>query len=147
MKRLWIIIVLSVVLGQTTWAQKHLNVAEMFDGRYKGQENAIEVTVKGEKLEPYGLDVFRSLTLKNSPGDFERMEKLVEQDGRNAVNKETGRIGERLYYGFYCFPYKKDKYCYLFYRNSSLRRVEDNEVTLIYMEGNVTLEDLKEMFK
>jgi hypothetical protein len=66
---------------------------------------------------------------------------------KNAVSKETGRIGENLYYGFYCFPAHKGNLRYVFYRNSSLREVESNEVTLVYIEGNVTMEELKKMFK
>ena len=79
--------------------------------------------------------------------DFERMERLVVADEKNAVSKETGRIGEKLYYGFYCFPAHMGNLRYVFYRNSSLREVESNEVTLVYIEGNVTMEELKKMFK
>ena len=54
-----------------------------------------------------------------------------------------------LYYGFYCFPPQDESYRYLFYRNTSV--VPDGgkkpEVTVVYMEGQVTLEELKQMFK
>ena len=129
------------------WSQEGLYIAELFNGQYKRKDNAIEVIVKGNQLERYRLKVFRSLTVKNDPKDFDRIEKLVLQDEKNAINKETGYIGQRLYYAFYCLPSKKNHYCYIFYRNSSLRKVEDNELTLIYMEGNVTLDELKAMFK
>ena len=129
------------------WSQEGLYIAELFNGQYKRNDNAIEVIVKGNQLERYRLKVFRSLTVKNDPKDFERIEKLVLQDEKNAINKEAGHIGQRLYYAFYCLPSKKNHYCYIFYRNSSLRKVEDNELTLIYMEGNVTLDELKAMFK
>jgi hypothetical protein len=103
--------------------------------------------VKGNQLERYKLEVFRSLTIKNDPKDFERIEKLVEQDEKHAISKETGHIGERLYYAFYCFSPQKGRFRYIFYRNSSLRKTESNELTLIYMEGNVTMDELKVMFK
>lgn len=130
-----------------TWAQEGLQIAGLFYGQYKRKDNAIEVVVKGSKLERYRLKVFRSLTVKDDPEDFERIEKLVEQDGKNALSKETGNIGGRLYYAFYCLPSKGNHYRYIFYRNSSLRKEEPNELTLIYMEGNVTMEELKMMFK
>ena len=129
------------------WSQEGLRIGELFDGVYKRKNNAIEVTVKGETLKRYRLKLFRSLTVKNDPKDFERIEKLVEADGKDAVSKETGRIGERLYYAFYCFPPHNDRLRYVFYRNSSLREVEENELTLVYIEGNVTMDELKEMFK
>lgn len=147
MKRVFTIIVLMFALVVEGRSQTGLQIAELFDGQYKRKDNAIEVVVKGNQLERYRLKVFRSLTVKNDPKDFERIEKLVEQDEKNAISKETGRIGERLYYAFYCFPSEKEHYRYIFYRNSSLRKTESNELTLIYMEGNVTMDELKKMFK
>ena len=147
MKRIYAIIVLMLALVMEGQSQTGLQIAELFNGQYKRKDNAIEVVVKGNQLERYKLKVFRSLTVKNDPTDFERIEKLVEQDEKNAISKETGRIGERLYYAFYCFPSEKEHYRYIFYRNSSLRKTESNELTLIYMEGNVTMDELKTMFK
>lgn len=147
MKRMILILMLALGPFVGAWSQDGLHIASLFDGSYKRKDNAVEVIVKGEQLKPYDLRLFRSLTVKNDPKDFERIERLVEQDVRNAVSKETGRIGERLYYGFYCLPPKNGCYRYLFYRNSSLRKVEANELTLIYMEGNVTMDMLKKMFK
>ena len=147
MRKILIIVILMFAWVVEAWSQEGLYIAELFNGQYKRKDNAIEVIVKGNQLERYRLKVFRSLTVKNDPKDFERIEKLVLQDEKNAINKETGHIGQRLYYAFYCLPSKKDHYCYIFYRNSSLCKVENNELTLIYMEGNVTLDELKAMFK
>ena len=147
MKRIFIIIILMFGWLMEGWSQEGLHIDELFNGQYKRKDNAIEVVVKGHWLERYRLKVFRSLTVKNDPKDFERIENLVLQDEKNAVSKETGHIGERLYYAFYCLPSDKEHYRYIFYRNSSLRKVEDNELTLIYMEGNVTMDELKIMFK
>ena len=147
MRKILIIVILMFAWVVEAWSQEGLYIAELFNGQYKRKDNAIEVIVKGNQLERYRLKVFRSLMVKNDPKDFERIEKLVLQDEKNAINKETGHIGQRLYYAFYCLPSKKNHYCYIFYRNSSLRKVEDNELTLIYMEGNVTLDELKAMFK
>ena len=147
MRRIFTIIVMMLVFVVEGLSQTDLQIAELFNGQYKRKDNAVEVVVKGNQLKRYKLEVFRSLTVKNDPKDFERIEKLVEQDEKNAISKETGRIGERLYYAFYCFPSEKNHYRYLFYRNSSLRKTEPDELTLIYMEGNVTMDELKKMFK
>ena len=147
MKRIFIIIILMFGWLMEGWSQEGLHIDELFNGQYKRKDNAIEVVVKGNQLERYKLEVFRSLTIKNDPKDFERIEKLVEQDEKHAISKETGHIGERLYYAFYCLPPEKERFRYIFYRNSSLRKTESNELTLIYMEGNVTMDELKDMFK
>ena len=147
MKKVFTIIILMLAFVVEAQSQTSLQIAELFNGSYKRKDNAIEVVVKGNQLERYKLEVFRSLTIKNDPKDFERIEKLVEQDEKHAISKETGHIGERLYYAFYCFSPQKGRFRYIFYRNSSLRKTEPNELTLIYMEGNVTMDELKVMFK
>lgn len=147
MKKVFTIIILMFAFVVEAQSQTSLQIAELFNGSYKRKDNAIEVVVKGNQLERYKLEVFRSLTIKNDPKDFERIEKLVEQDEKHAISKETGHIGERLYYAFYCFSPQKGRFRYIFYRNSSLRKTESNELTLIYMEGNVTMDELKVMFK
>ena len=147
MRKIFLIVVLMLGWFMEAKSQEGLQIAELFNGQYKRKDNAIEVVVKGNQLERYKLEVFRSLTIKNDPKDFERIEKLVEQDENHAISKETGHIGERLYYAFYCFPPEKERFRYIFYRNSSLRKTESNELTLIYMEGNVTMDELKDMFK
>ena len=147
MKRIFTIIILILAFVVEGHSHTGLQIAELFNGAYERKDNAIEVVVKGNQLERYKLEVFRSLTIKNDPKDFERIEKLVEQDEKHAISKETGHIGERLYYAFYCFSPQKGRFRYIFYRNSSLRKTESNELTLIYMEGNVTMDELKVMFK
>ena len=147
MRKIFLIVVLMLGWVMEAKSQEGLQIAELFNGQYKRKDNAIEVVVKGNQLERYKLEVFRSLTIKNDPKDFERIEKLVEQDEKHAISKETGHIGERLYYAFYCFSPQKGRFRYIFYRNSSLRKTESNELTLIYMEGNVTMDELKVMFK
>lgn len=147
MKKVFTIIILMLAFVMEAQSQTNLQIAELFNGSYKRKDNAIEVVVKGNQLKRYKLEVFRSLTIKNDPKDFERIEKLVEQDEKHAISKETGHIGERLYYAFYCFSPQKGRFRYIFYRNSSLRKTESNELTLIYMEGNVTMDELKVMFK
>ena len=44
---------------------------------------------------------------------------------------------------------KNESYRYLFYRNTSVvpNSNKKPEVTVVYMEGQVTLEELKQMFK
>ena len=89
MKKVFTIIILMLAFVVEAQSQTSLQIAELFNGSYKRKDNAIEVVVKGNQLERYKLEVFRSLTIKNDPKDFERIEKLVEQDEKHAISKET----------------------------------------------------------
>ncbi len=147
MGRTSIAIIIGLAIHAAAWAQESLHIGKLFDGRYNRQKNTIEVLVKGKKLKPYNLTLFRSLTIKGDSAERNRVEQLVLQDATGAVDKETGKIGGHLYYGFFRYPQKDGVFRYLFFKNSALRKSEEPEVSIVYMEGYATLEELKEMFK
>lgn len=143
-----VLVLWCMLVPALLFAQHGLEVGRVFDGRYQKNRNAVEVIVKGRKLKPYGLTVFRSLTLRNAPSDFNTISAWVETDGRKAVDKEVGLLHGRLYYGFYRFKQEgKEPYRYLFFRNTALRDRQRQEVTVVYMEGHVSIARLKQMFK
>lgn len=149
MMQRWIGIGILSLLALPLMAQKGLQVNALFDGRFKKDHRAVEVFIKGKELKKYNLSLFRSLTVTNAPAVFREMETLVCKDAESAVDKEVGTIGNRLYYGFYCFPEQEGTFRYLFYRNTSVKRERDQqpEATVVYMEGQVTLEELKQLFQ
>ena len=118
----------------------------MFDGSPRWKLKFTAVHLEGNYLKPYNLTLFKSCTTGDHR-NYDEIERLVEKDGKNAIDKECGYINGKLYYAFYLLKPIKDKYQYIFYRNSSLRKDEPNEVTLVYMEGYVSLKELKNMFK
>ena len=125
MKYVWLILCGLMVVCNGLHAQEKLRSKVLFDGRYNNREGAVEVLVKGKKLAPYHLTTITA---------------LVESDAQKAAEKETGSIGGKLYYGFFCFPGNdKETNQYLFFRNASLRNPDYPEVIVIYMEGAATM--------
>ena len=80
--------------------------------------------------------------------DGQYIEQLVRNDTRLAADKETGLKAGRLYYGFYRLPplSKKPLNRYIFYRNNALGKGGKPTLTLIYMEGTASIEDLRKTF-
>ncbi|MBE6288272.1 MAG: hypothetical protein E7099_08850 [Mediterranea massiliensis] len=148
MKRFYFFL-LATLLMLPAIAQEGLCINSFFGKHYIEWKKTTEVQVKGKELKPYNLTLFRSITLKDSPEEALRMEECVLKDAEKSVDKEEGRIGEHLYYGFYCLPPRYELlYRYIFYRNTSVKSdARRDEVTLVYMEGYATLEELKQMFK
>ncbi len=147
MKRILLIIIGLLVIFPT-YAQKDLQIESLFDGSYKNNRHAVEVKILGKQLRPYNLSLFRSLTIENDSLAARHIEQLVLKDGLIAVDKEEGIISGRLFYGFYCLPPTEKIYRYLFFRNTALRRTEETpQVTVVYMEGFATMEELQKMFK
>lgn len=127
-------------------AQDGLQVAALFDGRYRKCPDVIEVMLQGKKVKPYGLTLFRSLTLPAHTADVSYVESLVKSDGARAGDKEVGMKGRRLYYGFYGLPSRNNLNRYIFYRNNSLQTGKKPVLTIIYMEGTATIAELKARF-
>lgn len=149
MIRRWIILWMCLLAVLPVCAQKGMHVEDLFGSRFKYDKQAVEVLIKGRELKKYHLTLFRSLTITDEPAVSEEIEALVGLDAQTAVDKEVGKVGKRLYYGFYCFPAQDDNYRYLFYRNAAVApgNSKKMEVTVVYMEGKITLEELKRMFK
>ena len=127
-------------------AQKNMNISSLFDGKERAKYGFSAVIIEGKSLKKYNLTQFKSVTTTKAQL-FDELEGMVENDSKNAIDKECGYINDKLYYGFYQFKPRDGKYRYIFYRNSSLRDDEPDEVTIVYMEGYPTLEELKKMFR
>ena len=141
-----IILFIVLLLATVAYSQKNMNIEPMFKGEGKWNLKFSATYIEGTSLEPYNLTLFRSI----STSDFRlygEMKQLVEIDSKEAVDKECGYINGELYYGFYQLKPVNDRYRYIFYRNSSLRKDEPNELTVVYMEGYPSLAELKQMFK
>lgn len=146
MKRLLFIITMCIAASIAS-AQKDMGIRSLFEGSERSKYGFEAVIIEGKSLHQYNLTTFKSVTTKNSKL-FDEIEKMVESDAGNTIDKECGYINGRLYYGFYQFkPDEKGRYRYLFYRNSSLRDDEPDEITVVYMEGYPTLTELKNMFR
>lgn len=166
MKQLIAILTLFMLAALPMPAQENLQINQLFSNKTqpdrdfkRGSRSAAseyvkdnrvvkEVVVQGRELKPYDLTLFRSVTFDNGEQMAKQIEEWIEADSREAYDKEVGRIQGRLYYGFFCLPAHKGKLRYLFYRNAALQpNGNDKSLSVVYMEGNATLEQLKEMFK
>ena len=144
--RYFLTIILSLLCLVGANAQKGLEVSYLFEAKGKWKLKFAATHISGRALKPYNLTLFRSITTGDSRL-YDEIEQAVNKDAQKTIDKECGYIDGQLYYGFFLFEPKEKKNRYLFYRNSSLRSNEPNEVTIVYMEGYATLKELKEMFR
>ena len=125
-------------------AQDGLNVAELYDGRYRENPNAVETIISGDGLSQYDLDIYHGLSIRGLSADEQKkIERLVAKDGSSAVDKEVNYKGGYLYYGFYSLPPKNKKNCYLFYLNNNMKK--GDKIIILYMEGRAGARKIKKM--
>ena len=149
MKRFLITCVLLLMFMFYAQAQSNLSVSVFFEDNYAYAAESRMVWVEGRELKPYHLKLYRSISTENKQAVRE-MELAVLKDGKEAADKEIGYIGQRLYYAFLSFkPLAAGSNIkrYVFYRNASLKSKDKKDATLVYMEGTVSMEELKKMFK
>ncbi len=148
--RLNILAVIFVLAWMPALAQSDLNISTLFDGQFRDDKNAVETIITGDPLLEYDLNYYHSLSISKEPDKVDIIEPLVTKDGAKAVDKEVSYRGGKLYYAFYTLPPVKSKSGirnnrYLFYLNQYA--VGRDGVTLIYMSGTASGEQVKKMLK
>ena len=147
MKRITIIILTCLLTTIAAIAQTGLNINRLFDGRYKKAAGATEIIVTGVQAREIGLTVYHSLSVTDK-NQAELVEGLVVKDGAHAVDKEVEYRNGQLYYGFYMMKKSKRDNRYIFYLNQNLaRKSPKNIVTLIYMEGLASQDEIKKLIR
>ena len=148
MKRIALIIIVITLETLPALAQSGLNINSLFDGRYKKNPYATELIVTGSNAHEINLDVYHSLKVTQK-SQQNLIESLVVKDGVKAMDKEVEYRSGQLYYGFYTMPRDKNgRNRYIFFLNQNLaHNSPKNMVTLIYMEGKATSEEIKKLIR
>jgi len=147
MKRIIIIILTCLLAAMVAMAQDGLNINRLFDGRFKKADGATEIIVTGSQAREIGLTIYHSLSVTDNTHK-ELVESLVKKDGTHAVDKEVEYRNGQLYYGFYTLKKHKSDNRYIFYLNQNLaRKSPKNIVTLIYMQGPASAEQIKKLIR
>lgn len=129
----------------TASAQDDLAVGRLFE-TYNHRANVTEIVAKGKAVKPYRLTLFRSLTAADDPAIAKIMEQAVKADAAHSSDKEIGTQDGQIYYAFISMRKSDGSFAYIFYRNNLLRDDRKPETTIVYMEGEATLDELKRMF-
>ena len=136
MKKLLTLMLLILGSHLSSWAQKGLAIQTAFD-ELAVKKNATEVVMSGKRLKNFHLTFFHSLEIKNpSAADHQRISSLVQTDAAQSITQE-----ETPGHKFYELPQRKGMHSYILYRNNS------QTITLIYIEGKASLNQIKNYFQ
>ena len=100
MKRRTTLLLLMLFLLAEATAQNQLNVAPLFEKSKHGKTMFTASHIEGKHLKPYNLTLFRSITTSDYR-IYDEIEQLVEKDGKETIDKESGYINGKLFYAFY----------------------------------------------
>ena len=101
--------------------------------------------VRGSSMETYKLDYYKGVSFQVDEALAARVASLVEEDAVSTDDRETEKTGSLLTYALVQPKSKGKANRYLCYQ---ARPVGNQwKITLLYLEGPATLEDLKNMFE
>ncbi len=144
MKKIVVTLMALLLLAISASAQRDLNCYPVFQGKVVPGKQMVVTEVRGSSMAAYKLDYYRGLSFHVDEALTRQVAALVEADADNAAVKETEKVGDLLTYALVqpASTGKMNRYlCY------QARKVGDKwRITLLYLEGAATLDDLRNMF-
>lgn len=145
MKRLLLIVIAVFSAVVSLNAQSGFQIDSLFNGGLASNDVKKSVVV-GKSLKPCNLDSFKSIRFLASDQDIDKVSGWVSADSPKSLGKEMEYQDGRLVYALLRYAGSSstdNKYvCY------QIKTVDGNNyVTVVYMTGPATLEDLRVIFK
>lgn len=144
MKKIIISLLFLLLLSFSALAQRDLRCYPVFQGKVVPGKQMVVTEVRGSSMATYKLDYYRGVSFQVETDLAGKVAALVWEDAADAAVKETEKVGDMLTYAL-VQPASTGKInSYLCYQ---ARPIGDKwKVTLLYLEGEATLEDLRSMF-
>lgn len=138
---------LSLLLlgGGVASAQRDLKSFPVFQGKVVPGRQMVTTEVRGASMATYQLDYFRGVSFQVGEELARRVSALVEADADAAKILETEKNGNLLTYALVKPASKGKSNRYLCYQARPVGG--EWKITLLYLEGPATLEDLRAMFE
>ena len=135
-----------LLFSGAAFAQKGLNCYPVFRGKVIPERQMVMTEVRGDGMATYKLDYYRSVRFHVDSLTARKVAAMVEADALTADSAETEKSGDLLTYGLIQlnpFGVMRRYLCY------QARETEFKGwmITIIYLEGSATLQDLRSMFE
>lgn len=145
MKKILTSILALLLFSAAAFAQRGLNSDPVFRGRVVPERQMVVTEVRGGGMATYKLDYYKGVSFLVDEKSAREVAELVGQDAAAADVRETEKTGSLLTYALIQPKTKGRIHRYLCYQ---ARPVDGQwKVTVLYLEGPATLDDLREMFE
>lgn len=135
-----------LLFSGVAFAQKGLNCYPVFRGKVIPERQMVMTEVRGDGLATYKLNYYRSVRFHVDTLTARKVAALVEADALTADSAETEKTGDLLTYGLIQlkpFGVMRRYLCY----QARKTEFQGRMITIIYLEGSATLQDLRSMFE
>lgn len=145
MKRILICLAMMLLVAGTASAQRGLTCHPVFRGKVVPLERMVTTEVRGGGMATYKLDYYRGVSFQADTALARKVAALVTADAEAARSCQTEKTGDLLVYALIELKPDRKVNRYLCYQARSTGFIW--VITLLYLEGVATLEDLHSMFE
>ena len=145
MRRIILIITALLLSIGTASAQGDLQVGAIFDGKVVPPKVMKETFIKSAQLDPFNLEQYHSVSFTGDDKVLEEVSRRVLADAENATDQEIHMNQGRLVYAILTFERANHDNRFICYQ--CVTKAGSHSITLVYMHGPATLDDLKKLFK
>ncbi len=136
---------MMLLVAGTASAQRGLNCHPVFRGKVVPLERMVTTEVRGGGMATYKLDYYRGVSFQADTALARKVAALVTADAEAARSCQTEKTGDLLVYALIELKPDRKVNRYLCYQARSTGFIW--VITLLYLEGVATLEDLHSMFE
>jgi len=145
MRRIILIITALLLSIGTASAQGDLQVGAIFDGKVVPPKVMKETFIRSAQLDPFNLEQYRSVSFTGDDKVLEEVSRRILADAENATDQEIHMNQGRLVYAILTFKRANHDNRFICYQ--CVTKAGSHSITLVYMHGPATLDDLKKLFK
>ena len=129
----------------TVHAQRDLQCYPVFQGKVVPGKDMLITEIRGSSMVTYNLDYFRGVSFQVDEKLAGEVAALVEKDASAATVREIEKSGDLLTYALVQPKGKGKTNRYLCYQARPI--AGQWKVTILYLEGPASLEELRSMFE
>ena len=145
MKKIVISLMALLLLTVSASAQRDLSCYPVFQGKIVPGKQMVVTEVRGSSMAAYKLDYYRGVSFQADEALAKQVAALVESDAAATESAQTEKVSGFLTYALVQPVSKRKSNRFLCYQARPIG--EQWKVTLLYLEGPATLEDLRKMFE
>lgn len=144
MRKIFICIAFSFLGLASALAQESFKTDSVFNWHPRSQVTMS--VVKGKELKAYNLDYFKSIRFKATDEETTHVLRWLEDDSATAIDDEKVSADGHLVYRLMRFSGQKPSlYQYIGFQQ---KRIDGEAyLTVVYMKGEATPDDLNKIFK
>ncbi len=146
MRKILLCLTALILFAGSAFAQRGLSTKSVLNGKIIPKKWMEVTEVRGGEITNYKLEYYKSVRFQTGVAMVREVAALVEADADAAVSAEREKVGDLLTYALIQPRSVRKANRYLCYQ---ARQVLDDVwvVTILYLEGMATMEDLRSMFE